>query len=236
MSTPHNQAERGQIAEKILLPGDPLRAKYIAEHYLENVQQFNGTRNMFGYTGTYKGQPVSVMGSGMGIPSISIYAHELIHPYGVKKLIRVGTAGAYTDQLNLYDIVLAQGACTDSAVAYQHDLHGTFSAISAFSLLKNAYDTAVAKNLPVHVGNVFSSDLFYSAMNQGENPLWKKWANLGCLCVDMETYGLYLLAAEAGVEALTLLTISDSLVTGEATSAEERQNRFNQMMEVALEI
>ena len=236
MSTPHNQAERGQIAEKILLPGDPLRAKYIAEHYLENVQQFNGTRNMFGYTGTYKGQPVSVMGSGMGIPSISIYAHELIHQYGVKKLIRVGTAGAYTDQLNLYDIVLAQGACTDSAVAYQHDLHGTFSAISAFSLLKNAYDTAVAKNLPVHVGNVFSSDLFYSAMNQGENPLWKKWANLGRLCVDMETYGLYLLAAEAGVEALTLLTISDSLVTGEATSAEERQNRFNQMMEVALEI
>lgn len=235
MSTPHNQAQSGQIAEKILLPGDPLRAKYIAEKYLDEPIQFNATRNMFGYTGAYRGERVSVMGTGMGIPSIGIYAHELIHQYGVKKLIRVGSAGAYTDRLNVYDIVLAQGACTDSRFAYQYDLHGTFSAISSWALLKRAYDVAEAKNEKVYIGNVFSSDIFYNALNQSEGN-WKKWAKMGCLCVDMESYGLYAVAAEAGVDALTILTISDSLVTGVETSAEEREKSFGRMMEIALEV
>lgn len=234
MPTPHNQAKKGDIAEKILLPGDPLRAKYIAETYLENPVLFNETRNMFGYTGIYKGERVSIMGTGMGIPSIGIYAYELIHEYGVKKLIRVGSAGAYTDKLNIYDIVLAQGSCTDSRFAYQYNTHGTFSAIASWDLLKKAYD--VSKDIcDVHVGNVFSSDIFYNKLNAEEGN-WKKWADLGCLCVDMETYALYALAAEAGVDALTILTISDSLVTHAETTAEERQNSFNKMMEIALEV
>lgn len=235
MATPHNQAEKGMIAEKVLLPGDPLRAKYIAETFLEDIQQFNATRNMFGYTGTYQGKPVSVMGSGMGMPSIGIYSYELIHQYDVKKLIRVGSAGAYSADLDLYDIVLAQGSSTDSNYAHQYDLKGTYSALATWDLLKGAADAAERLGYPVHVGNVFSSDLFYNQLNQkGEH--WKKWADMGCLCVDMESYALYCNAAEAGVSALTILTISDSLVTGAATTAEEREKSFRKMMEIALEI
>lgn len=234
MATPHNQARMGEIAEKILLPGDPLRAKFIAETFLTDVVQFNATRNMLGYTGTYNGERVSVMGSGMGIPSIAIYAHELIHQYGVKKLIRVGSAGAFTDKLDLYDIVLAQGACTDSNFAYQYDLKGTYSAIASWDLLKSAYDAAKRMGQKVHVGNVFASDIFYNQLNASGN--WKRWADMGCLCIDMESYGLYAIAARAGVQALTLLTISDSLVSGKETTAEERQLSFNRMMEIALAV
>lgn len=235
MSTPHNQAAMGEIAEKVLLPGDPLRAKFIAENFLKDVVRFNATRNMFGYTGTYNGERVSVMGTGMGLPSIGIYAYELIHEYGVKKLIRVGSAGAFSDKLRVYDVVLAQGACTDSNFAYQYDLKGTFSAISSWELLKGAHDAAEKLGIPVHVGNVFSTDIFYNQLYQTQDH-WKKWAGMGVLCVDMESYGLYAVAAQAGVDALTILTISDSLVTGELTTAEEREKSFDRMMRIALEV
>ncbi|MCI6157052.1 purine-nucleoside phosphorylase [Peptoniphilaceae bacterium SGI.137] len=235
MPTPHNTAEKGQIAGKILLPGDPLRAKFVADNYLQEAKQFNSTRNMFGFTGIYRGEPVSVMGTGMGMPSLGIYVYELIHEYDVKKLIRIGSAGAYTDRLKLYDIVLAQGACTDSNFAMQFDTHGTFSAIASWSLLKKAYDVAEKMNQTVHVGNIFSSDIFYNALNR-EQDHWKKWAKLGCLCVEMETYALYTLAAEAGVDALSVLTISDSLTSGEETTAAQRENSFQTMMEIALNI
>lgn len=235
MATPHNQAKRGEIAEKILLPGDPLRAQFIAEHFFENPRKFNGTRNMLGYTGTFQGESVSVMGTGMGVPSIGIYAYELIHEYGVKKLIRVGSAGSYQEDVKLYDLVLAQGACSDSNFAYQYDLKGHFAPLASFSLLEKAYREAVKGGDRVHVGNIFSSDLFYNALNVKQDH-WKRWADMGCLCVDMETYALYTMAAEAGVDALTILTISDSLVSGEETTAEERQTSFQRMMEIALAI
>lgn len=237
MTTPHNSAKPGEIAEKILLPGDPLRAQYIAETYLEEVKPFNGIRNMLGFTGRYQGQPVSVMGTGMGMPSLGIYVYELIHVYGVKQLIRVGSAGAYSDQLKLYDLVLAQGACTDSNFAHQYGLEGTYSAIADWDLLYQAYQTGCKAGLQdqIHVGNIFSSDLFYNKLDR-EGEAWKRWADMGCLAVEMESYALYALAAEAGVQALTLLTISDSLVTGEAVDPEKRANSFDGMIRIALQL
>ncbi|MBE5999126.1 MAG: purine-nucleoside phosphorylase [Sarcina sp.] len=231
MATPHNAAKIGEIAKTVLLPGDPLRAKVIADTFLEDPVQFNTVRNMFGFTGTYKGKAVSVMGTGMGIPSIGIYSHELIHVYGVQNLIRIGSCGAITDRVKIGDIVMAQGACTDSNYAYQYGLHGTFSAIADFGLLSAAVDAAKAHGFPYAVGNVNSTDIFYN-----ELPTWKDWAKMGCLASEMETYALYCNAARAGVRALGIFTVSDSLVTGEETTAQERQNNFTNMMEVALDV
>lgn len=232
MSTPHNRANQGDIAEKILLPGDPLRAKYIAENFLDNVTEFNTVRNMFGYTGEYKGKRVSVMGTGMGVPSIGIYSYELIHQYGVKKLIRVGSCGAYQENLKLFDVIIAQGACTDSNYASQYHLDGTYSAISSYELLEKAVTAAKERDIPYFVGNVMTSDIFYH-----DNPeTWKNWAKMGVLAVEMESYALFCNAARAGVDALTILTVSDSLVHQTETTAEEREKSFTLMMEIALEI
>lgn len=232
MTTPHNGAEKGHIAKKILLPGDPLRAKFIAENFLENPKQFNAVRNMFGYTGTYKGEEVSVMGTGMGVPSIGIYTYELIHNYGVEKLIRVGSCGAYQDDLELFDLIIAQAACTDSNYANQYNLGGVYSAISSYDLLSKAVDECKKKNFRYSVGNVMTSDIFYH-----DNPeSWKAWKKMGVLAVEMESYALFCNAARAGVKALTILTVSDSLVSHKETTAEEREKSFTNMMEVALEI
>jgi purine-nucleoside phosphorylase len=227
----HIAAKPGEIAEAILLPGDPLRAKFIAETFLENAVQYNEVRNILGYTGTYKGKRVSVQGTGMGIPSISIYANELFKDYGVKRAIRIGTAGALREEVKLRDIVIAMSASTDSG-ANTHRFGGkTFAPTAAFSLLKTAYDAALAKGIRPVVGTVVSTDIFYS-----EDPDdWKLWAKYGCLAVEMECAELYTLAAKYDREALCLLTISDSMVTRETTSAEERQKSFTRMMEVALE-
>ncbi len=231
MGTPHNAANRGDIAQTILLPGDPLRAKMIAETYFENPARFNSVRNMFGYTGTYHGKRVSVMGTGMGIPSMAIYSYELIHIYGVRNLIRIGTCGAMTERLKLGDIVMAQGSCTDSNYAHQYRLPGTFSALASYELLRLAVNAADKKEFPYMVGNVVSSDVFYKQENE-----WKRWADMGCLASEMESYALYCNAARAGVNALAIFTVSDSMVTGEQTSAEARQNSFTNMMEVALDV
>ncbi len=231
--TPHIEVDKsGVIAETILLPGDPLRAKFIAETYLENPVQFNAVRNAFGYTGTYKGKKVSVMGTGMGIPSIGIYSFELIHTYGVKNLIRVGSCGAFQEHLKLYDIIIGMGASTNSNFASQYGLPGTYAPTASWELLKKAVDVAAEKGFPVNVGNILSSDIFYD-----DNPeAWKKWANMGVLGVEMEAAALYMNAARAGVNALCILTVSDSLVTHEVTTSEERQTAFTKMMEIALEI
>lgn len=231
MSTPHNAAQMGDIAETVLLPGDPLRAKFIAENFLENVKQFNGVRNMFGFTGTYRGLPVSVMGTGMGCPSIGIYSYELIHFYNVKNLIRIGSCGAMTDKLNLNDIVMAIGASTDSNYAHQYQLPGTFAATASYKLLKEAQEIAEENGFPYTVGNVLSSDVFY-----GETESWKIWAKMGVLAAEMESFALYCNAARAGVNALGIFTVSDSMVTHEEMSAEARQVGFTNMMKVALEV
>jgi purine-nucleoside phosphorylase len=231
--TPHiNVAEQGIIAETILLPGDPLRAKFIAENFLKNAIQFNTVRNMFGYTGDYKGKKVSVMGTGMGIPSIGIYSYELIHFYNVKNLIRIGSCGAFQDSVKVRDIVIGMSASTNSNYASQYGLPGTFAPTASWKLLKRAVEVAQEKGIEPKVGNILSSDIFYD-----EDPeSWKRWANMGVLAVEMEAAALYMNAARAGVNALCILTVSDSLVTHEATTSEERQNSFTQMMEVALEL
>ncbi|HBK58537.1 MAG TPA: purine-nucleoside phosphorylase [Spirochaetaceae bacterium] len=227
----HIAAQRGQIADRILLPGDPLRAKFVAEHYLEHPVCFNEVRNMFGYTGSYKGKPVSVMGTGMGMPSLSIYVNELIRDYGVKRLIRIGTCGGMQDYVGLRDIVLAMSACTDSAVNRQRFRGMDYAPTASFGLLKAAWDAASARALRVFPGPVLSSDMFYT-----EDPdQWRLWAKFGVLAVEMETAELYTLAAKYGCEALSVLTVSDNLVTGEITSQEERQISFRAMMEVALD-
>lgn len=231
MSTPHNQANKGEIAKTVLMPGDPLRAKYLAETYLENVRVFNTTRNMLGYTGTYKGKEISIMGSGMGMPSIGIYSYELYHFYDVDNIIRIGSCGGFKEELHLRDIVIVQGACTDSNYAHQYELPGTFSAISDYGLLEKAVALAKEKKIPYHVGNVLSSDIFYHADDKAD-----KWIKMGCLATEMESYALFCNAAYAGKKALTLLTVSDSLVMKEETTAEEREKTFTAMMEIALEI
>lgn len=232
MTTPHIEAKKGDIAETILLPGDPLRAKFIAETYLENPAQFNGVRNMLGYTGTYKGKRISVMGTGMGVASIGIYSHELIHYYGVKNLIRVGSCGAYDKNLKLYDIILGMGASTNSAYGHQYKLPGVFSALASWDLLYKAKQVADEKGIELHVGNILSSDVFYNFYPEE----YEKWAAMGVLAVEMEAYALYCNAAAAGVNALTILTVSDSLVTKLETTSEERETGFTKMMEIALEL
>ena len=231
--TPHIGAQVGEIAETILLPGDPLRAKYIADNFLTDVKQFNSTRNMFGYTGYYKGKRVSVMGTGMGCPSMGIYSYELIHFYGCKNLIRVGTAGAMRPEAKVRDVVFGMGACTTSNYVKQFGLPGDFSCICSYDLLRKAVEAAEKNGVTYHVGNILSSDMFY-------NPDLPKtgtgWDEMGCLAVEMESAALYSNAAYAGVNALCILTVSDSLVTGEVTTAEERQNTFTNMMEIALEL
>jgi purine-nucleoside phosphorylase len=231
--TPHiGVKDQGVIAETVLMPGDPLRAKFIADTFLENVVEFNTVRNMFGYTGTYNGKKISVMGSGMGIPSIGIYSYELIHFYGVKNLIRVGSCGAFQKDLNLYDIIIGISASTNSNFMHQYGLPGTFAPTASWELISKATKVADEKGYPYRVGNILSSDVFYD-----DNPeIWKEWAKMGVLAVEMEAAALYANAARAGVNALTILTVSDSLVTHELTTAEERQTAFTKMMEIALEL
>jgi purine-nucleoside phosphorylase len=231
--TPHIQVDKqGVIAETILLPGDPLRAKFIADTFLENVVQFNTVRNDFGNTGTYKGKKISVMGTGMGIPSIGIYSYELIHFYGVKNLIRIGSCGAMQENLKLYDIIFGMSASTNSNYQSQYELPGTYAPTASFELLNKALESAKSKNYDVHVGNILSSDIFYDDVQDS----WKKWAKLGVLAVEMEAAALYMNAARAGVNALCILTVSDSLVLHQATTSKERQTAFTKMMEIALEL
>lgn len=232
MSTAHNNAKEGDFAKTVLMPGDPLRAKFIADNFLTDVVQVNSVRNMFGYTGYYKGKRVSVMGSGMGMPSIGIYSYELYAFYGVEKIIRIGTCGAYAPECKVFDLIIAQGACTNSSWSHQYALPGTFSAISDFEMLKDAYDIAKENNMNVHVGNILSSDIFYN--DQPE--VWKKWAKMGCLGVEMESYALYSNAAYLNKKALCILTVSDSFITHEETTPEQRQTSFKDMMKVALEV
>ncbi|HRD06734.1 MAG: purine-nucleoside phosphorylase [Saprospiraceae bacterium] len=232
MSTPHNSAAIGQIASTVLMPGDPLRARFIADRFLKNVQLVNDVRNMLGYTGEYNGKMVTVMGTGMGAASTGIYAHEFIHHYGVKQLIRVGSTGSIQSHVNVNDIVIAQGASTDSNFADQFRLPGQMAALANFQLLMMAANHAQQMNLNYHVGNVVSSDYFYH--DDQEN--WKSWAKMGILALEMEAHALYLTAARAGVKALTLLTVSDSLVTGQALSADEREQGFEKMVLLALSL
>lgn len=230
--TPHIGAEQGTFAKTVLMPGDPLRAKFIAETYLENPEQVTSVRNMFGYTGTYKGKEISVMGGGMGMPSIGIYSYELFHFYGVDSVIRIGSAGALSDDLNLMDVVIGMGACTDSNFAAQYGLPGTFAPIADYGLLRRAVETAEKQGTRVAVGNVLSSDAFYNA-NSNANDLWR---SMGVLAVEMEAAALYMNAAKAKKKALCMLTISDHIYRGEALSAQERQIGFHKMMEIALEL
>ncbi|KIL40514.1 purine nucleoside phosphorylase DeoD-type [Gordoniibacillus kamchatkensis] len=227
----HIGAKRGDIAETILLPGDPLRAKFIAETYLTDVNCYNNVRGMLGFTGTYNGKRISVQGTGMGVPSISIYVNELISEYGVKNLFRVGTCGAMQEHVRVRDVILAQASCTDSGM--NRNIFGgfDFAPIASFQLLKEAYDRGTAKGLKLHVGNIFTSDMFY----RDDKSIVQKLMDYGVLGVEMETAALYTIAAKYGVSALTVLTVSDHLLTGEETTAEERQTTFKEMMEVALE-
>jgi purine-nucleoside phosphorylase len=228
----HIEAKKGDIAETILLPGDPLRAKWIAETFFENPVCFNKVRGMLGYTGTYKGKRISVMGTGMGVPSISIYTHELINEYGVKNLIRVGSAGSYQKDVKIRDVVLAMAASSNSGVNELRFGGADYAPTANFGLFMKAVAAAKAKNIDVKAGNVFTSDEFYA----DDFESYKKWSKFGVLCVEMETAGLYTVAAKHNVNALTILTISDSLVTGERTSSEERQTTFKDMVEIAIEL
>jgi purine-nucleoside phosphorylase len=226
----HIAAAKGQIAPSILLPGDPLRAKFIAESFLEGSVRFNDVRNMFGYTGTYKGERVSVMGTGMGMPSLSIYANELIADYGVKTLVRVGTCGGLTEAVKVRDMILGISASTDSAVNKIRFQGMDYASAPSFRLLDAAYRAAVERKMPVHVGKIVSSDSFYT-----EDPdQWKLWARFGVIGVEMEAAELYTLAAKHGVEALAVLTVSDHLVTREETTSAERETTFRSMIEVGL--
>lgn len=231
MATPHINAEMGDFADVVLMPGDPLRAKYIAETFLENVKQVCDVRNMLGFTGFYKGRKISVMGHGMGIPSCSIYATELAKDYGVKTIIRVGSCGAVRDDVNLRDVVIGIGACTDSKVNRMRFNDHDFAAIADFETACHAVNAAKAKGIDVKVGNLCSVDLFYSA----EPEFFNTMAKYGILGVEMEAAGIYGLAAEYGIKALTICTVSDHILKGEATTAEERQTTFNEMIEIALE-
>ena len=228
----HIGAKQGEIADKILLPGDPLRAKYIAETYLEDAKVYNEVRGMLGYTGTYKGERVSVQGTGMGVPSISIYVNELIQSYDVKKLIRVGTCGAIQKDVTVRDIILGQGATTDSQMNRLIFNGIDYAPIADFELLKNTYDAGIEKGLNLRVGNIFTSDTFYRDNAKEVNELLAKY---NVLAIEMESTALYTLAAKYGRKALSVLTVSDHILTGEETTAMERQTTFNDMMEIALE-
>ena len=232
MSTPHNEAKKGEIAKKVLMCGDPLRAKFIAENFLDDYKLVNTVRNMYCYTGHYKGKEVSVAGSGMGIPSMAIYSYELYNEYDVDTIIRVGTAGAYQKEIGLGDIVIALGACTNSNFGIQFNLDGQYCAIANYGLVEKGVAIAKENNYKYHVGNIFCSDIFYDENKEN----WKKWASMGVLAVEMESYALYLNAAKAGKKALTVLSISDSFITNEKASTEVRQNGFTKMMKLALEL
>ena len=232
MGTAHNKAEVGDIAKTVLMPGDPLRAKYIAETYLTEVKCFNSVRNMLGFTGKYNGKEISVMGSGMGMPSIGIYSYELYQFYNVESIIRIGSAGALHEDIDLKDVVFAQGACTDSRFAYQYELPGSFAPIADFSLLEKAVSEARALGTRFKVGNVVSSDIFYNVYPEAA----KKWAGMGVLCVEMEAAALYMNAAKLHKKALAILSISDHILKGTELSPEERQTGFSEMMEIALKL
>ena len=229
--TPHISANPGDFAETVLMPGDPLRAKFIAETFLEDAVLVNNVRGIHGYTGTYKGKRVSVMASGMGMPSIGIYSYELFNFYDVKNIIRVGTAGVIRPDLKVRDVVFGQGACTNSNFANQFALPGTFAPICSYELLKKAVDAAEKMGIEPVVGNLYSSDCFYD-----DSMRLSDWQKMGVLAVEMEAAGLYMNAARAGKNALAICTISDNPFTGEVTTAEERQLTFTKMMEIALEI
>ena len=231
MATLHIEAAPGEIADTILLPGDPLRAQAIAERFLEGPRQFNRVRNMLGYTGRFQGQPVSVMGSGMGIPSMSLYAHELISHYGVKRLVRVGSCGAVTEAAQLRDVVIGLGASTDSGVNRARFLGHDLAAIADFDLARHAHAAARAKGIPVQVGNLFSSDLFY-APDEGYRALLRRYRFVG---VEMEAAGLYGVATELGARALTLCTVANHIVTGETLTSADSEQSFHAMVEIALD-
>lgn len=230
--TPHNGAIEGDIAKTVLMPGDPLRAKFIADTYLQDVRCFNTVRNMLGYTGTYQGVPVSVMGGGMGMPSIGIYSYELFNFYGVESIIRVGSAGGIADEVKVRDVVAGMGACTNSNYAHQYQLPGTYAPIASFDLLERAVAAGRDQGVELKVGNVLSSDTFYDDNDQAT----VSWQKMGVLAVEMEAAALYMNAAHANKKALCLLTISDLPLKGESLSAEERQTSFTQMMEIALAV
>ena len=229
MSTPHNAAQPGDFAKTVLMPGDPLRAKFIADTFLDGAKLVNNVRGIHGYTGSYRGTPVSVMASGMGMPSIGIYSYELYSHYGVENILRIGSAGAISGKLKLRDVVAAQGACTNSHFAHQYGLPGQFAPIADFTLLETAVGVARAMGVEMPVGNLLSSDTFYDASNST-----MKWAEMGVLAVEMEAAALYMTAAKLGKRALAICSISDSIVTGEELSAADRQTTFTTMMEIAL--
>jgi len=232
MPTPHNAAKKGEIAETVLLPGDPLRAKFIADTFLEKPVCYSTVRNMFGYTGTYKGKRVSVQGTGMGVPSISIYVTELINEYGVQNLVRIGSCGAIQPEIKVRDVIMAQGSCTDSNVNRVRFKGLDYAPVADFGLMQKAWKIAGDKHIDLKVGNILTSDTFY-----GDDPdSWKMWAAYNVLAVEMETAALYTIAAKYRRKALTLLTVSDHIITHEETTAEERQNTFKSMMEIALEL
>lgn len=232
MSTAHMEAKKGEIAESVLLPGDPLRAKYIAETFLEDAVCYNNVRGMLGYTGTYKGKKVSIQGTGMGMPSISIYVHELLSVYKVKNLIRIGTCGSMQEDVKIRDVVMAMSASTDSSMNSLRFGGMDFAPTANFDLLRRAWEKGVELGVSAKVGNVLTSDTFYADDPDG----WKIWAEYGVLTAEMETSALYTLAAKFKANALSLLTVSDSIVTHEQCSPEERQTTFNQMIQIALEI
>lgn len=230
--TPHIGAREGEIADRVIMAGDPLRAKFMAERFLENPVQYNAVRGMLGFTGTYKGKRVSVQGHGMGMPSIGIYSYELFNFYGVKRIIRTGSAGSINAGVKMGDVVIGMGSCTDSNYASQYGLPGTFAPIADFGLVRAAVEKAEELGVRYKVGNILASDFFY-----GDNAdSWKQWQKMGVLAVEMEAAALYMNAARCGGEALCICTISDSLVTGEACSAEERQTSFTNMMDIAFGI
>lgn len=230
--TPHIAAKAGEIAKTVLMPGDPLRAKFIAENLLEDIKCFNTVRNMLGFTGLYKGKEVSVMGGGMGMPSVGIYSYELFKFYDVDRIIRIGTAGSLDEKVELKDVVIGMGACTNSNFVAQYNLPGTFAPIASYNLLSKAINVAKRENIRTVVGNILSSDTFYDA----DNTALLKWKNMGVLAVEMEAAALYMNASYLGKEALCLLTISDSPFKGLSLSSEERQVSFIDMMKIALEI
>lgn len=230
MSTAHNSAEKGDIAKTVLMPGDPLRAKFIAENYLDSPVCYNQVRGMLGYTGTYKGVPVSVQGSGMGMPSIGIYSWELFNEYGVENIIRVGTAGAVSDRVELRDVIIGISASTNSNYASQYGLPGTYAPTASWGLISAAVSAAQDKGCSFHAGNILSSDTFYD-----DSSSLAKWQKMGVLAIEMEAAALYMNAARAGKQALCILTVSDCPLRGLSTTAEERQTSFRDMMEIALE-
>lgn len=235
--TPHINASPEDFAKTVLMPGDPLRSKFIAENFLENARLVNNVRSVYGYTGTYKGVPVSVMASGMGMPSMGIYSHELFNFFGVENIIRIGSAGAISEKLKIRDIVLAIGACTDSNYAKSFNLPGTFCPTASYSLLRTAADKAEKMKLSFSVGNIYSSDAFYKDEDGLPDGMKStaSWQKMGVLAVEMEAAALYMNAARSGKNALAICTVSDHLVTGEETTSKEREESFTQMMELALE-